>query len=281
MRRLLQAAAAVVGLLLLAGCVRVDGDLVVHGGDAAAPDTMSGTLLVAVSDEWALAQGQDPAALTDVITEELTAAAGSGITGEAYSADGFTGVDLELQDVPLDRLALASDGALQITEEDGAYVLSGDLSLLQDAAEVDGVTVPWGVDLAVTMPADVTDHNGTLDGRTVSWSLDADTDPVLTATAGVPEAPPWWTRVPPALWVLTALAAVGAVLAWVLGRRARERAGGDGVRGRAAGARSGSSSSLESMLEAARKRETGTSNDSNRDRTGGAGRGGRGSGRRR
>lgn len=278
MRRLLQAAAALVGLLLLAGCVRVDGDLVVNGGDAAAPDTMSGTLLVAVSDEWALAQGQDPAALSDVITEELTAAAGSGVTGEAYSADGFTGVTLELQDVPLDRLALASDGALQIIEEDGAYVLSGDLSLLQDAADVDGVTVPWGVDLAVTMPADVTDHNGTLDGRTVSWSLDADTEPVLTATAGVPQAPPWWTRVPPALWVLTALAAVGAVLAWVLGRRARARADGEGVRGRAAGARSGSSSNLESMLEAARRRDAGKPDA--RDRTGGAGQGKRRTGRR-
>src|SRR5690606_24982107 len=179
--------AAVLGLLVLAGCVRVDGDLTLHGTAGDAAGTVSGTVLVAVSDEWAISQGQDPARLGDVIVEELATNAGDGVTGEPFAEDGFTGVTLTLDDVPADRLADASDGALTITREGDNYVLRGDLSVLGagEDQDPDAEGPPWTVRLSVTMPEDVIEHDGRLEGRTVTWELDESTDRRCS------RSPPW------------------------------------------------------------------------------------------
>lgn len=253
-RSLRAALAAVVGLLLLAGCVRVDGDLTINGTDSAAPDTVSGTVLVAISDEWALAHGEDPASLSDVIVEELATAADSGVSGEPYSQDGYTGVTLTLDEVPIERISASTDGALSITSEDGGYVIEGDLSVL-NPDEDDGVEpTPWSARLAVTLPDEVTQHNGTLDGRTVTWELDeTSADPTLFASSVEP--PSWWSRVPLPVVLLTLLAGIGAFVAWRLSKRQQEQGGDGGFRARQARAREGSTTKLDDMLAAAKQPE--------------------------
>ena len=268
---------AVLGLLVLAGCVRVDGDLTLHGTAGDAAGTVSGTVLVAVSDEWAISQGQDPARLGDVIVEELATNAGDGVTGEPFAEDGFTGVTLTLDDVPADRLGDASDGALTITREGDSYVLRGDLSVLGagEDQDPDAEGPPWTVRLSVTMPEDVIEHDGRLEGRTVTWELDESTDPTMLAVSSVGPVP-WWSRVPVPLLVLVVVAGIGAVVAWRLSRGspAQDRSPADGgFRARQAAARGGSTSKLDDMLAAAK--------DERRGKGRPAGRGGAPRGRRR
>lgn len=249
--------AAVVGLLVLAGCVRIEGELSINGTSSDAPDTVSGTMLVAVSDEWAIAHGEDPTNIPDAIAEELAANPDSGLTGEPYEQDGYTGTTLTFDDVPIDRLTQSTDGALSITRDGDAYVVRGDLSALdRDPDDADAAdTPPWTAAVSITFPEDVTDHNGTLDGRTVSWELDESSEDATMYAMSAVGPISWWTRVPVALWVLVGLAAVGAVVAGVLGRRFKRRqaAGDGGFRARQASAGGGSTTKLDAMLADARR----------------------------
>lgn len=215
---------AAVGLLVLAGCVQLDGDLTINGTGSDAEDTISGTLLVAVADQWVLEHGEDPARLSDAIAEELAANAGGGLSGEPYAADGFTGSTLTLDEVPIERLATATDGALSITRESEAYVLRGDLSGLSPDDETDAL--PWTAHLAITFPEEVTEHNGTLAGRTVTWDLDASSeDATIFATSSVGPIS-WLSRVPVWLLAMTGVAGIGVLATWWWSRR---RAGDGGA----------------------------------------------------
>ncbi|WP_420112955.1 LppM family (lipo)protein [Pseudactinotalea sp.] len=238
---------AAVGLLALAGCVRLDGDLTINGTESEAPDTVSGAMVLAISDEWAVAHGEDPAALSAAIAEELAATPESGLTGEPYAADGYTGTTLTFDEVPIERLAAATDGALSITREDTAYVVRGDLSTLDPGDENSADIPPWTARISVTMPEDVTDHNGSLDGRTVTWDLDsASGEATIYATSSV-GAVSWLSRVPVPLIVLTALAGVGALLAWWLSRR--QRTGDGGVLARQAASRRESNRKVDEIFD--------------------------------
>jgi len=221
---------AAVGLLVLAGCVRLDGDLTINGTAAAAPDTISGAMVVAISDEWALAHGEDPAALAAAISEEIAANPGSGLTGEPYVVEGYTGTTLTFDEVPIERLSLATDGALSITREGDRYVLRGDLAVLdptEDDAEA-AAGPPWSARISVTLPEDVTEHNGALEGRTVTWDLDQSSpeETMLAVSSVGPTS--WLSRVPVWLLVITGVAGIGASAAWWWGRsrRAPEDDGG-------------------------------------------------------
>lgn len=215
---------AAVGLLALAGCVRLDGDLSVHGTDSEAPDTVSGTMIVAVADEWAIAHGEDPAELSAAMADELAANPESGLTGEPYAADGYTGSTLTFDEVPIERLGIATDGALSITHEGADYVVRGDFSSV-DPGEGGTESAPWSARISVTLPEDVIDHNGTLDERTVTWNLDSASDDATIYATSSAGPVSWLSRVPVPLLVLTGLAGLGALLAWWLSRRKR---GGDG-----------------------------------------------------
>ncbi len=246
--------AAAVGLLVLAGCVRVDGELTVNGTADESPDTVSGTMLVAVSDEWAIAQGSDPADLAAAIEEELAAQPDAGVTGEPYAQDGYTGTTLTFTDLPIERLTQATDGAISITRDGDRYEVRGDVSVLDSGDQ----EVPWSVALSVTLPEEVTEHNGTLDGRTVTWSIDpSSSDTTMLAIADVGPLP-WYAHVPVWLWVVTGLAGVGAALALVLSRRERREGVATavaGVRARQARARGASTTKLDDMIGPKRERQ--------------------------
>lgn len=240
---------AVVGLLALVGCVRLDGDLTINGTTTDAEDTISGTMVVAVSDAWALAHGEDPANLSEAIEDELAANPDSGLTGEPYIADGYTGSTLTFDEVPIERVATTTDGALSIAREGEAYVVRGDLSAL-DPVEGDedaDAGPPWTARISITLPEDVTEHNGVLDGRTVTWDLDgASEDTTLFATSSVGPVS-WFSRVPLWLLVITGVAGVGALAAWWWSRR---RGGNDGgVRARQDRARGASTKKVDEIFD--------------------------------
>ena len=242
---------AAVGLAVLSGCVRLDGDLTINGTTSEAEDTISGTMVVAVADEWALAHGEDPANLSEAIADELAANPGGGLTGEPYIADGYTGSTLTFDEVPIDRLASSTDGALSITREGERYVVRGDMTALDpvEGEEDAGSGPPWTARISITFPEDVTEHNGSLDGRTVTWDLDAASeDKTIFATSSVGPVL-WLSRVPVWLLVLTGVAGVGALAAWWWSRRRGEGKDDGGIRGRQDRARGASTKKVDEIFE--------------------------------
>ncbi|SEE64110.1 LppM family (lipo)protein [Ruania alba] len=210
MKRILTALVAILGLTLLAGCLRVEGEVTISE-----TDTLSGEVTVAVERAWMIEQGQDPESLVDGIEEDLAAAPDEGVTGQRYDDGEYTGITLTLTRTPLDRVASATGNALTITRDGDEYVVTGDFSELnatEDAA-------PWSVDLTVTFPNGVTAHDGDLSGSSVTWHLSSD-DPALRATGPVPGAGeglnvPWI----PVIGVLVLLS--GVAFGWFSWRKRR------------------------------------------------------------
>jgi len=178
---------ALLALVLLPGCVKLDAEVSI-----AADDTFSGEAVVAVHQDWAIGNGQDPHALQAILVEELAAAPEAGITSDAYDDEEYVGATLTFTDVPIERIEEATSGALTITSEAGGYEVAGRLEDLDTTApgpaeggtDGDEVPTPWVIDLSVTFPETVTDHDGTLVGRTVSWELEPGEDTFYATTAG-------------------------------------------------------------------------------------------------
>lgn len=200
------------GLLVLAGCLRVDADLTVEA------QTISGTVDLGLLNEWAIEQGSDPLALATALEEDLAAGADSGVTGEVYADTDYTGVRLTLAQVPWDRVTRATDGIVHLSREGDQLRLSVDLAVGDD---IDAPVPPWDVRLAVTFPGDVLEHNGQLDDRTVTWVVDQESpDMILLATSAGPQNP-WWSQIPVAVWVLVVLVGAGVVLTIIWSRERR------------------------------------------------------------
>ncbi|MBK5250199.1 MAG: hypothetical protein JJE50_12355, partial [Actinomycetales bacterium] len=212
--RTLLAVLTALDVLVLGGCMKVDGNL-----ELSSRNTVSGTVLVAISSSWALANGEDPTNLADTLAEELDAAPDVGVTGEPYDDGEFVGMSLTLTDVQIDRVAGSTSGALTITRLGGDYLVNGSFAELDPTVEGDEV-VPWTVQLSLTFPGAVSEHDGVLDGRTVTWDLTPD-QPSLHARASAGGSGTLAGGVSGPLLLLLAFVGVAAVLVWRFGRRRR------------------------------------------------------------
>jgi len=209
--------------VLLGGCVKLDAEVSI-----ADDDTFSGEAVVAVSHDWAIGNGQDPHALQAILVDELAEVGDAGVTSEGYDDGEYIGATLTFTQVPIERIEEATSGALTITSEAGGYDVAGrfeDVDTTAPAAGGDGdeVATPWVVDLSVTFPEAVTEHDGTLVGRTVSWERRPGQDTLYATTAGSGFAFP--LPVPIVLFVVLLLG-TGAWL--VISRRRRRRKQGGG-----------------------------------------------------
>ncbi|WP_147918901.1 LppM family (lipo)protein [Ruania zhangjianzhongii] len=215
---------ALIAVLALAGCVRVSGDVSISE-----EDTLSGEVTVAIDRQWLIAQGEDPDALITGIQDDLANAPEQGVTGESYDDGDYVGITLTLTQTPLDRVASSTDGMLEISHEDGEYLVTGDFSSLTESSSADAA--PWQIDLAVTFPNGVTEHDGELSGSTVTWHL-ADGSESMNARGPAPGGGIGL------VWVIVIVVVVVAALATLVWWLLRRRYGGAPVEGlRAAGAR--------------------------------------------
>ncbi len=170
--KLRRTSAIVLGLLtavLLAGCVRFQADL-----DLNPDDTVNGSIVLAVvlgDDDGARENAEQTVASIEAqLLPGVSGAHGatrSSTSRTATSAPGSasTAPRSPPSTVParraLSRLSRDGDefvfeGLLDFTPDDG-----------EDASEPDADTS--NITVAITFPGDVTDHNGALSGRTVSW----------------------------------------------------------------------------------------------------------------
>ncbi|TDE99080.1 hypothetical protein EXU48_02555 [Occultella glacieicola] len=245
-KNLLRLLVALGGLALLTGCLKIDGDIRIN-----TDDTISGEVLVAFSTAWAISQGEDPEGLVDTIEDELTAAPDSGVTGERYDDGEFSGMQLTLTEVPIDRVRSATSDVLRIERVGGNYEVTGDFSELDPTIGGELPSeVPWSVHLSVTFPNGVTEHDGTLSGDTVTWEL----GPGNTSMHAVGPGPqtPFLQRGGFLVLAIIVIVVAAGLLLWRWSRRrhrADEAAGREpGFRARRAAAREPASTDVENMF---------------------------------
>jgi hypothetical protein len=140
-----------------------------------------------------------------------------GATVEPYEDDEFVGQRYVFEDVELSEF---SDQQLSITydEQAGQYEVDGTMEFgaEDDFNELPGdLAESFDVSISVTFPGDVIEHNGDLDGQTVTWQprMDEVTEIFAVADEDGSGAPTW-------LWVAIGVvaAAIVAGLALMLGR---------------------------------------------------------------
>lgn len=195
----------------LTGCLRIDADLALHSDD-----TVSGSYLYAVSETQASALGVSGVDLASQLGAGALIQTLSHATTTPFSEGDLSGTRVDFSDEPLatfDGKKLADEVA--IVREGGDFVVTG--PTLGDLAPEDAATLGDAqITLSITFPGKVGDHNGTLDGRTVTWDLTTATEtPFARGSARDPI--PLWVGV-----VTSALAAAsiaGAALWWIRRRR--------------------------------------------------------------
>ena len=182
LRRALAAAAALGLLLAASGCLRLDLGLEVRPDD-----TVGGTFTAAWSESFlenADEQGLDRAQLDAFLDALLDGVPGAERT--PYEQDGFVGETATFTDRPLADFAdFGGDdwGYLRIDHTGRRYELEGHWDL-RSAGFIDPESLEDAeILLSVNFPARVTEHNGELEGRTVTWTMSPGEEYDLTAVA--------------------------------------------------------------------------------------------------
>lgn len=180
MTRIARAAAlALVAVAALTGCIRYDVDLTLNSDD-----TATGSLILAVKEGTAEAVGaeSDAAVLDEMLASEDL---GEGFTESDFTEDEWIGKKYTFDNVPLDEFDAFND-LFTITRDGDTFVIAGDQA---PATEEDQSMAQSGAEstLRITFPGDVKSHNGTVEGKTVSWNLLTTTEPISAeggATSG-------------------------------------------------------------------------------------------------
>jgi len=205
----------------LAGCLKVDMSLEINDDDS-----IDGHVIMAFSDEVAELTGQDPETLAQQFEDEVMDDAPEGVTQEPYEDDEFQGTRLVLDGVALDEFDVSDDETLSIVHEGDEYRVNGVLDMTgaeafgdlsgEEQELIGRFADSMDVRVAITFPGDVIEHNGELEGRTVTWTPEfgetLDVQARAEDTAG--SSFPWWI-----VGVGAALVAVAAMVLLALRRR--------------------------------------------------------------
>src|SRR5215217_729336 len=213
--RALAAVALAFGLTgALSGCMKVDAQLVIHEDD-----TVSGSVVLALDKRLAGLTGKSEDQLVDSIGVDADKIA-HGAATEPYSDAGFVGHRIVFTGTPLSDFHGTGDhDSLTLTHDGRSYLLNGVVDLrtvnLADPA-VQRFADLFTFRISITFPGEVVEHNGVLDGRTVTWSPKPGQSSELHARAEEPGIT-WWP------WALGAgvfiVVIAAALLVWVLSRR--------------------------------------------------------------
>lgn len=213
-RTLRLAALAVVGALLLSGCMRSEVDISLHEDD-----TMSGTMTVEVLPGSGQYTGETDQEFLDEATRNLPVFA-RGDT-EFYESGEYVGKRVRFTEVPIASAGTALPlTTLEIVRDGDEFRVDGTFDLSNGAEDGIDRLEPGDLSLRITFPGDVTDHTGTLEGRTVTWDLTQ--IPVEIHAVGGAVAPDGGpSRVAIGAIIAVGLGGVLSVLAWLALRRGR------------------------------------------------------------
>ncbi len=223
--RIAGAIIAAAAIVLLSGCVNFQAHLTVM------PDnTLHGDIVVAsvVGDgPNAKAEADDRAkAIEQNLLPDLAGA--DGVTRNAYDEDGYVGSRFSLNGTPLSAInSEGAEGSLQLARDGDDFEFTGKLDFTPDSDDVPEDADTSNIQISITFPGTVTEHNGTLNGTTVTWNTSYEGSLDMHAEASAePADPPVW------MWVLIGLGilAIAAVIvtAVVMSNRRTADAAPDG-----------------------------------------------------
>ena len=208
----------VITVVALSGCLRYNIDLTL-----ASDNTASGTVVTAVQEGVGEQVGaaSDQEALDELFADSPFATSDGQFVASDYSEEGWVGKTYAFEGFALDELD-AFEELFTVERVGDEFVLTGDVAPV-NADELD--QVPTGAEslLAITFPGEVTSHNGTLEGNTVTWDLFAQTEPLAAtadATLGTDLTILWV-----AIAAIVALLLIAAVVLFVVLRRGRGATG--------------------------------------------------------
>jgi hypothetical protein len=224
-RRILPRILAVgVLVLALAGCVRFQADLTLNP-----ENTVDGSIVVAVlvSEDTDEAREQAVAAASQIESELLGSLRdASGVTTSEYNEDDYLGSLITFDDVALDAFSGQGDDALKIERDGDDYLFTGALDFSGEATPSEDTEGDDNLTVVVTFPGEVTEHNGELNGTTVSWTTSVEQRLEMSARgAATPAGPPILLIVGIALAVLVVIAVVVAVLLFLRARAKKAAVG--------------------------------------------------------
>lgn len=215
--RVVSALIAVAAILLLSGCVRFQADLTVTP-----QNTLNGDIVVAsiVGDgDSAKDDAKDRAeSIANELLPNLSGAVG--VTRTDYDEDGYAGSRFTLNNTPLEAInSDTEDGSLSLRRDGSTFVFDGAINFTPDSDEepAEGADES-GIEVTITFPGAVSEHNGALEGTRVSWNTSYEGSLDMHAIASAePVGPPVW------IWALAGLAVIGviAIAIGVSRRRAR------------------------------------------------------------
>jgi len=224
LRTAIAAALAAVGLLALAGCMKVDMDMTLSEDD-----TVSGSIVMAVSNSLAETMGMEPGELWKQAGGQMSQGLPEGATQEPYSDDEYTGTKYTFSDAPISEVSGGDAESLSITRDGENYVVDGTMNLSEGSEELEqlpqNVRDAFDVRLAITFPGPVSDATGAVDGNTVTWTPkvgeNTEIHAVGSATAG--SSFPWWI-----VGLVVGLVVIGLVV-WFVVRNNRRPATSTGT----------------------------------------------------
>jgi hypothetical protein len=230
-------AAAAVIVLSLSGCMKVNVDFTLKSNN-----TVDGSMILAVNQAILQLSGQDPKALADEMNKQVLAGENGPKTArtEAYSDGTFVGTKITFLDEPISTFngssaipstsptdGTSSSDQLKIVREGDDFVVSGAFDTSTSGAGLDtspdASALMTGAQLlvSITFPGEVKEHNGTLKGRTVTWTPKIGERTEMHARGSAVSTSPF------RLWLIVAGAGVlllvllGLLIAWLIirGRR--------------------------------------------------------------
>jgi hypothetical protein len=155
------AAVATAALLLaLSGCIRMTTDITLHEDN-----TVSGEIVMAVQEGSGAMMDMTDDELVASMNEDNPAGKMTDATVSKYNEDGYVGTRVTFKNEPLDNFS-GVDGT--ITREGDTFVFKG---TAPDSEETSQAPPGAVATMSVTFPGAVSDHNGTLEGNTVTWDL--------------------------------------------------------------------------------------------------------------
>ncbi|MFW2512741.1 LppM family (lipo)protein [Demequina sp. SO4-13] len=202
-------ALALVSALALTGCVRVEMNI-----DLAENDTVSGDFIFAVSQELLEIAGEE--SIEDMLGAEESIPGGTTERYESEDEDGdgspdFVGTQTTFSDLPLEDFAAAGEG-LRIERDGDDFVVSGAADDLTEQTGGEELPDTATATMSITFPGAVSDHNGELDGNTVTWNLlEHSGDVQARGSASTDSGFPLWM-----ILVLAGIIGIGAGIAGVL-----------------------------------------------------------------
>ena len=204
---------SLVVVLALSGCLRYNMDITLSSDD-----TVSGTVITAIQSGVGEQMGvdSDEEALAELFADSPFDTESGKFSVSDYAEDDYVGKLYSFDGLDLDQFGVSFAELFNVERVGDQFVVSSDAAPA-NADQID--QIPTGAEsmLSITFPGEVTDHNGTLDGKTVTWDLFAQTEP-LSATADATSSggsfPMWLVVV--ALGILAVLIGVAVVVVLVV-----------------------------------------------------------------